>query len=88
MNVRKKGSPNLPRVYIIFKKYEQDIAFFDPRQFLEEFDTEKYFELLMGWKMKNKTNYLEENAYLNFGWYRHKKILAKTKTSNKRLIFL
>ena len=55
MNIRKKWSPNLPKVNIIFKKYkEKDALFFDPRQFLEEFDAEKYFELLMGWNIKNE----------------------------------
>ena len=77
MNIRKKWSPNLPKVNIIFKKYKEKDAFFDPRKFLEQFDAKKYFELLMGWKIKNEKKYLEENPYLNFGPYRHKKILAK-----------
>ena len=47
MKIRKKWSPNLPKVNIIFKKYKEKDAFFDPRQFLEEFDAEKYVELLM-----------------------------------------
>ena len=77
MNIRKKWSPNLPKVNIIFKKYKGKDAFFDPRQFLEEFGAEKYFELLMGWKIKNEKKYLKENPYLNFGPYRHKKIPSK-----------
>ena len=75
INIRKKWSPT--KVNIIFKKYKEKDAFFDPRQFLEKFDAGKYFELLMGWKIKNKKKCLEENPYLNFGPYRHKKILAK-----------
>ena len=77
MNIRKKWSPNLPKVNIIFKKYKEKDAFFDPRQFLEEFDAEKYFELLMGWKTKNDKKYLKENPYLNFGPYGRKKIPSK-----------
>ena len=48
MNIKKKWIPNLPKVNITFKKCKEKDAFFDPRQFLEEFDAEKYFELLMG----------------------------------------
>ena len=48
MNIKKKWIPNLPKVNIIFKKCKEKDAFFDPRQFLGEFDAEKYFELLMG----------------------------------------
>ena len=55
---------------IIFKKYKEKDALFDPRQFLEESDAEKYFQLLMGWKIKNEKKYLEENPQLNFCPYR------------------
>ena len=56
MNVRKKWKtcPNLPKVNIILKKYKEKDAFFDPRPFYAEFDAEKYFELLMGWKIKSE----------------------------------
>ena len=63
---------------IIFKKYkEEGEEFFNPTRFLEEFDAEKSFELLKGWKLKNEKEYLEKNPYLNFCSHRHRKILGK-----------
>ena len=67
MNIRRKWSKDLPKVNIIFKKYkEEGEEFFDPTRFLEEFDCEKYFELLKGWKIKSEESYLNEHPYLLF----------------------
>ena len=46
MYIRKKWSKDLPNVNILFDKYKEGDSFFDPRRVLDEFDTEKYFELL------------------------------------------
>ena len=81
MNIRKKWSNNLPKVNIIFKRYEEQDEFFDPQLFLEEFDAEKYFELLKKWKIQNEKKFLEENPYLTISPRRHKKILAKPRTT-------
>ena len=37
---------DLPNVNTVFDKYKEVDSFFDPHRFLDEFDTEKYFELL------------------------------------------
>ena len=68
MNIRKKWkwSPELGKVNIIVKKYNDERnEFFDPTRFLEEFDSEKYFQLL------------EDRPHLLFSPRRHKKILRK-----------
>ena len=77
MNIRKKWSKDLPKLNIVLKKYKKEDNFFDPRRFLEEFNSEKYFKLLMGWKIENEKKYLEEFPYLTFSLQRHKKILRK-----------
>ena len=46
MYIRKMWSKDLPNVNIVFDKYKEGDSFFDPRRFLDEFDTEKYFELI------------------------------------------
>ena len=47
LEMRKKWNPKvLLLVNIIFKKYKEKDDFFNPERFLEEFDWEKYFELL------------------------------------------
>ena len=46
MYIRKKWSKDLPNVNILLDKYKEGDSFFDPRRVLDEFDTEKYFELL------------------------------------------
>lgn len=48
MSISRKSSKYLPKLNIIFKKYEEKDQIFDPRRFLGEFDWEKYFELLKG----------------------------------------
>ena len=45
MYIRKKWWKHLPNVNIVFNKYKEG-DLFDFRRFLDEFDTEKYFELL------------------------------------------
>ena len=78
MNIRRKWSPELPKVNIIFKKYKEEREeFFDPTCFLEEFDCEKYFELLKDWKIKPEESYLNELPYLLFSPRKHKFFLAK-----------
>ena len=80
MYIRKKWSKDLLNVNIVFDKYKEGDSFFDPHRFLDEFDTEKYFELIKDWKEKCEIYQLREKPHLKFGPYRHKKILAKEKT--------
>ena len=78
MNIRKKWNRRvLPLVNIILKKYKERDKFFDPTQFLNEFDAEKSFELLMAWKKEVEPSYLNEFPYLRFLPVRHKKSLMK-----------
>ena len=64
MNIRKKWSPELPKVNIIVKKYNDERnEFFDPTRFFEEFNSEKYFQLLKDWKIKSEESYLNEQPY-------------------------
>ena len=60
MYIRKKCSKDLPNVNIVFDKCKEGDSFFDPRRFLGEFDTEKYFELLKDWKEKCEIYQLRE----------------------------
>ena len=46
---------------------------FNPERFLEEFDREKYFELLKAWKADAEESYLKEHPYLSFAPVRHEK---------------
>ena len=76
MSIRKKWNPKvLPLVNIIFKKYKEKDDFFNPERFLEEFDREKYFELLKAWKADAEESYLKEHPYLSFAPVRHEKCL-------------
>ena len=68
---RKWNRKTLLLVNIIIKKYKDE--FFDPTQFLNEFDSEKYFELLAAWKKEVEASYLKDFPYLHFGPQRHKK---------------
>ena len=72
---RKWNRKTLPLVNIIIKKYKEKDEFFDPTQFLNEFDSEKYFELLAAWKKEVEASYLKDFPYLHFGPQRHKKTL-------------
>ena len=66
MHIRNKWSKELPNVNIVFDKYKKVDSFFDPRRFLDEFDTGKYFELLKDWKEKCKIYQLREEPHLKF----------------------
>ena len=52
------GYPNLN---IVLGNYEETVDFFNPMQFLEKFDNEKYFELLVDWKKKMKKSIQKKN---------------------------
>ena len=65
----------MPLVNIIFKKYIEKDDFFNPERCLEEFDREKYFELLKAWKAGVEESYLNEHPYLCFAPVRHEKCL-------------
>ena len=55
INIRRKSSPELPKVNIVLKKYKEEREeCLDPTRFLEEFNCEKYFELLKDWKIKSE----------------------------------
>lgn len=54
MNIRQKWSKSLPNVNIVFEKYRQEDKSFHPRRYKDKFDCEKYFELLIDWKIKNE----------------------------------
>ena len=69
MYICKRWSKDLSNVNIVFDKYKEGDSFFDPRRFLDEFDTEKYFELLQDWKEKCKIYHLREKSHLKFGPY-------------------
>ena len=49
----------LPLVNIIFKKYREKDEFFNPENFLEKLDNEKYFKLLKTWKQDVEKTYLD-----------------------------
>ena len=60
---RKWNQKTLPLVNIIIKKYKEKDEFFDPTQFLNEFDSEKYFELLAAWKKEVEASYLRLSIF-------------------------
>ena len=68
----------LLHVNIALEKYKDADELFDPMQFLEKFDNEKYFELLVDWKRKNEKDYLEIKPWLNQVPIRHKKDVCKS----------
>ena len=70
----------LPLVNIITKKYKEKDEFFNPTQFLNEFDSKKYFEFLAAWKKDVEASYLKDFPYLRFRPYRHKKNFNEAKT--------
>ena len=75
MSIRRKWSKDLPLVNIIIKKFKEKDEIFNPEKFLEEFDQEKYFELLKAWKADVEKSYLDKNLHLRFSPVRHKKCL-------------
>ena len=76
-NIRKKWSKDLPHVNIVLEKYKDAYEFFNPMQFWEKFDNEKYFELLVGWNRKNEKDYLEIKPWLNRVPIRHEKVFIQ-----------
>ena len=66
------------KLNIVLEKYEEADDFFNPTQFLEKFDNEKYFEHLVDWKEKNEKEYLEKKPWLNRVPIRHRKLLCKS----------
>ena len=81
-NIQKKWPKHLVNVNILFEKFHEKDRFFNLTDFLEEYDSEKYFELLIDWKKKHEENYLEEKLYLNRIQIRHKKNIGKTRRDN------
>ena len=67
---------------ILFEKFHQKDKFFNPTEFFEIYDNEKYFELLIDWKKKHEENYLEEKPYLNRVQIRQKNIGEITMRDN------
>ena len=67
----------LLHVNIALEKYKDADELFDPMQFLEKFDNEKYFELLVDWKRKNERDYLEIKPWLNRVPIRHEKVFIQ-----------
>ena len=54
INIRRRWRKNLPNINIVLERYKEADDFFNPMQFLEKFDNEKYFELLVDLKKKMK----------------------------------
>ena len=54
INLRRKWTKDLPNLNIVLEKYTEGDEFFNPIQFLEKLDNEKYLELLVDWKRKMK----------------------------------
>ena len=69
------------KLNIVLEKYEEADDFFNPTQFLEKFDNEKYFEHLVDWKEKNEKEYLEKKPWLN----RVPIIMQVDKKDNKKI---
>ena len=89
MCIRRKWNwKTLPLVNIIIKKYKEKDELFDPTQFLNEFDSENYFELLAAWKKEVEASSLKDFPYLCFGPHRRRKNFNETKTLYQRMIFL
>ena len=84
--MRKMWSKDLPNVNIVFDKYKEVDSFFDPHRFLDEFDTEKYFEPLKDQKEKYEICHLREKPHLKFGPYRHTKNIGKSQ-DNQRISY-
>ena len=87
MSIKRKQSKDLPLVNIIIKKFKEKDEFFNPDRFLEEFDQEKYFELLKAWKTDVQKSYLDENPLLHFSPLRHEKCLMSKRRPCTRQIF-
>ena len=56
---------DLRNVNIVLEKFKDADEFFNPMEYLEKYDNEKYFQLLVNWKRKNEEKYLEVKPWLN-----------------------
>ena len=57
-NVRRKWKKHLPVVNILFEKIKAKDIRLNPVNFYKDYDSEKYFELLILWKEKNEKEHL------------------------------
>ena len=88
-NIRRKWkSKDLPNVNIILQKYGEKDDFLNPERFLEEFDQEKYFELLKTRKKDEEESYLNQHPHLRFNPKRHEKCLMRATRSSLKYDFL
>ena len=65
----------MPVVDILFEKIKAKDIWFNPLDFYKDYDSEKYFELLILWKEKSKKEHLPSRP--QFKPYRNKKAKAK-----------
>ena len=84
-NNKKKWPKDFVNVNILFEKFHEKDKFFNPTEYFEKYDNEKYFELLIDWKKKYEENHLEEKPYLNRVQIRH--ILGKSPQERITLFF-
>ena len=70
---------DLPVVDILFEKIKAKDIPFNPVNFYKDYDSEKYFELLILWKEKEQFA-----SRPRFKPYRHKKVLAKARKAIRR----
>ena len=74
---RKWNRKALPLVNIIIKKYKERDEFFNPMEYWNALDSEKYFELLAKWKKEVEDIYLKDFPHVRFSPHKHKKTLMK-----------
>ena len=74
INLRRKWTKDLPNLNIVLEKYTDEDEFFNPIQFLEEFDNKKHLELLADWKRKNEKYCLQIKPWLNRLPIQHAKV--------------
>ena len=78
INLRRKWPKDLQHLNIVLEKYTEGDEFFNPMEFFEKYDNEKYFTLLVDWKIKNEKQYLESKPWLNRGPIIQAKALMKS----------
>ena len=81
---RKWNRKALPLVNIIIKKYKERDEYFNPMEYLNDLDSEKYFELLAKWKKEVEDIYLKDFPHVRFSPHRHKKTLMKPRPCIRR----
>ena len=74
-HIRKNWKACLPGINIAFEIINTKDNRFEPRNVLNNHDTEKFFELLVLWKELYEKYYLTLKP--RYQHYRHKKVLAK-----------